>query len=455
MYVSGPPGTGKSATVEEVCRDLDEQSDLKIGNINCMSMKTSKDVYGKLIEEFSVGAADSKKSETQHLEELFVPKRKSAKEHFLVVLDEIDHLLSADLEVLYRLFEWSMHRNSNLILIGIANALDLTDRLLPRLKARNLKPTLLPFHPYTAPQIASVINTRLESLLPHPHSAVTGFTPFVHPAATQLCSKKVASQTGDLRKAFDIVRRAIDQVERETIQKHQAAIPIRHQESPSKAPLAENMNLSSTPSPWKSMPTPPHSSPVSPDRSDLKPVTLTASLATLTPENAPRATIAHIARITSAIFNNGTTQRLQSLNLQQKAALCSLVSMEKRRLMKKDIFSTPSKTVDKAPTVKQLFEQYCSLCKRDNVLHPLTATEFRDVMASLETLGLVGEVKGKTGSLQMAITPTKTPSRKGRGVGAAAEEKQLASNVSEMELETAIQGMGMGILQNLLKGEDW
>jgi cell division control protein 6 len=55
----------------------------------------------------------------------------------VVVLDEIDSLITRDQEVLYKIFEWASVPCSHLVLIGIANALDLTDRILPRLRAKN------------------------------------------------------------------------------------------------------------------------------------------------------------------------------------------------------------------------------------------------------------------------------------------------------------------------------
>ena len=51
----------------------------------------------------------------------------------LLILDEMDQLDSKNQEVLYMMFSWIGNTNSHLILIGIANSLNLTDRMLPRL----------------------------------------------------------------------------------------------------------------------------------------------------------------------------------------------------------------------------------------------------------------------------------------------------------------------------------
>ncbi|KAL3463142.1 P-loop containing nucleoside triphosphate hydrolase protein [Aspergillus heterothallicus] len=426
LYVSGPPGTGKSALVKEVMDELDLGS-VRTAQLNCASMRTARDVYSKLIEDLCDDDDVFKKSEVDRLKSMFVPDGRQGKNKdiFLVMLDEIDHLLAADSGVLQSLFEWSLQRESKVMLIGIANALDLTDRSLPQLKAKNLKPLLLPFMPYNASQIANVISNRLRSLLPENETDDPNFIPFVQPLAIQLCAKKVASQTGDLRKAFELVKRAIDIVEQETFQK----LEKQALDSPSRTVLVENINLSS-----------------SPKQGPLFPYTVLT---------APRASIAHVAKITSSAFGQGTVQRLQCLNLQQKAAICALVALDRKR-RETDVFGTPSKSKNLAPTVKQIFDAYCKLCRRDNILHPLTSTEFKDVLGSLETLGLVGDYqsRGRGGTVAGGSDIRRTPSKSsGSSLNKALDEQSLVCFVSQREIEGQITGPGEGILRRLFSGE--
>lgn len=81
------------------------------------------------------------------------------------MLDEVDQLDSKNQEVLYAIFEWPALPSSSLVLVGIANSLDLTDRVLPRLQARPyFKPKLLHFPPYSKAEIVQIINHRVKEV---------------------------------------------------------------------------------------------------------------------------------------------------------------------------------------------------------------------------------------------------------------------------------------------------
>ena len=420
-YVSGPPGTGKSALVSELCRGFGSAASVKTVYINCMSAKSSQDIHDKLTEEILDSDIEADVDQSIRLRSVLIPKKRVSDTLYMVILDEIDHLLTLDLEILYTLFEWSLHRSSRLIVVGIANALDLTDRFLPRLKSRNLKPRLLPFLPYTALQIATVISTKLKSLLPAISAHPTDYVPILQPTAIQLCSKKVASQSGDLRKAFDIIRRTIDLVEDETKQKLQRDIA--------------SQNLSTHALYHNSAP------------SEESPATSTSSASTAgvntSMHDAPRATIAHVSRVSATMMSNGTNQRLQSLNLQQKAVLCSLMSHQKSsRSSASAMFATPSKA-SAAPTIRKLYGTYSSLCNQENAIHPLTCTEFVDVVSGLETLGLIREEKAGRG---FGAIP-RTPSKKMKGM---AEDKKIVAYADEEQIRSCLTGLGGGILLRLL-----
>ena len=88
---------------------------------------------------------------------------------YVVVLDEIDALITRNQGVLYKLFEWASANmeNSNLILIGIANRVDLTDKFLPRLRSRKSEPENLIFEPYSPKSMVKLLNHRILEVYAH------------------------------------------------------------------------------------------------------------------------------------------------------------------------------------------------------------------------------------------------------------------------------------------------
>ncbi|KAF8533927.1 P-loop containing nucleoside triphosphate hydrolase protein [Trichophaea hybrida] len=338
LYISGPPGCGKSALLTEIMGELagDQNYSIQKAWINCMSLHTPSSIYASLLDSFS-----SSGTEFSDLESLFISSNKN--QTYVLVLDEIDHLLSHDL--LPTLFELSLRKNSRLLLVGIANALDLTDRFIPRLKAKNLEPELLPFLPYTAPQISEVLTTRLRSLLTpaEKESCESTFLPCVHPAAIQLLSRKVAAASGDLRKAFDILRRALELVEMESLQ------ALRSQQQNESRPVLGETTINS-PSP--------------------RPITRPS----WTASTAPRATLAHVAKASSSTLGASISTRIAKLNAHQKALLCVLVA----------------KSGTAPYAMQKLKDSYMKACKSEAVrMMPLVGAEFRGVVDAMEAVGVL------------------------------------------------------------------
>ena len=69
---------------------------------------------------------------------------------------------------------------ARLVLVGVANSLDLTERALPLLAALGARPRLLPFPAYDAAQLQALLAQRLARLP----------GPVFHLQALRLCAKK-------------------------------------------------------------------------------------------------------------------------------------------------------------------------------------------------------------------------------------------------------------------------
>ena len=119
------------------------------------------------------------------------------------MLDEIDQLCTKENDVLYSLFEWA-HTYNSLVVIGIANTLDLTSRFLPRLMMKGFEPKILMFEPYKINEITAIIKDRLAGI-ESPIKNQNGESEVMQPIAIEMAARKIAG-TGDLRKALDVCR---------------------------------------------------------------------------------------------------------------------------------------------------------------------------------------------------------------------------------------------------------
>jgi origin recognition complex subunit 1 len=68
----------------------------------------------------------------------------------VLLVDELDALMTKKQTLLYNLFDWPCNKNSNLLVISIANTMDLPERMQVKIKSRIGKNRLV-YEPYTYP----------------------------------------------------------------------------------------------------------------------------------------------------------------------------------------------------------------------------------------------------------------------------------------------------------------
>merc|ERR1719450_1325490 len=105
------------------------------------------------------------------------PKRVST----IFLLDELDMLCNRKQSVLYNIFDWPSKPHGKLIVIAIANTMDLPERVMMNRVSSRLGLTRQVFQPYTHAQLQTIVASRLEGLQ------------VFHDHAIQLVARKVAS----------------------------------------------------------------------------------------------------------------------------------------------------------------------------------------------------------------------------------------------------------------------
>lgn len=207
IYISGTPGTGKTATVREVVSQLqalvaaEELDDFTFVEINGMKVTDPHQSYSLLWEAIK-GERVSPSQALGLLEAEFStpsPRRVPC----VVLMDELDQLVTRGQGVMYNFFNWPGGRYSRLIVLAVANTMDLPERTLSNKISSRLGLTRITFPGYTHSQLQTIIASRLEG--------VPG--DIVDADAIQFASRKVAAVSGDARRALDICRRAVEIVE--------------------------------------------------------------------------------------------------------------------------------------------------------------------------------------------------------------------------------------------------
>lgn len=231
MKNSGPPGVGKTASiVAAMCELKHEQAagkipDFEFISLNCMEMRHPFEAYVRLWRHLT-SISSPAESAASDLESFFSGGKKSTQiggcRTIVVLLDEIDYLITKKQTVLYNFFDWpirsfetgSKHR---LIVIGVSNTLNLPERLHPRVQSR-VGSSRIFFKSYNVNESLAILKSKLEQASPN-------YTVFDEDAIL-FAAKKTAALSGDIRKAFNICREAADLVMTDT-QKHDSHEDMR------------------------------------------------------------------------------------------------------------------------------------------------------------------------------------------------------------------------------------
>jgi cell division control protein 6 len=338
LYISGAPGTGKTATLSKIINTKEYQSKLKIGFINCTSISSIGAIYKKICCELNlkVNATFTEKEYLSAIEKYLTSSHKMT----LLILDEVDQLCSLGKKqnILYHIFEWPSILNSKLILVGIANALDLTDRLLVRLQSKcELKPKVMHFTAYTKTQIVDIFKSRLEQ---------SGVSDLFPPAAIQLLAAKVSSVSGDIRRALNIGKRVVELAELE--KKKNAKI----------IDVAQFTALL--------------------DKEE-KPV-----IATELPKEETKIQLKEVVSVLNTVYGNAQTfgdDVDDAFPLLQRILICTLLLIIKHDKIK-------------VITVGRLHDVYKKVCRSRNI-HSIELSEFLNICLLVETRGIMRIIKKK------------------------------------------------------------
>ncbi|VDN56653.1 unnamed protein product [Dracunculus medinensis] len=197
MYISGPTGTGKTFTVQHFFSSISHLHRFELLNLNCVLFKMEKDILRFIFDKLTKA---NKQPNVSNLLECIENVFSNAEIPIIIVLDEIDYMKSKNNSFLYKFFEWPT-KYSQVACIGegvsgISNSLDLTERILPKLKLSH-SPVRVIFSPYTRIEIQQILVNKLSHIGE------------VDMQAIELCSRKIASMTGDIRFALQIGRQML------------------------------------------------------------------------------------------------------------------------------------------------------------------------------------------------------------------------------------------------------
>lgn len=246
VFVCGVPGTGKTAVVMNVVEKL--QKKLKMKNcplnkfkyfyINAQHLSTPQKVYSEIMYQITNINCPPERAQ-DYLETIFTSEdpekaiksatrtKAAAKKkqeldkniRYIIIIDELDLLFNEKRQsVFYSLFDWPTSDLSRMILITIANAMDLPERHMRGRIGSRLGWNKIVFEPYTSAHLELILKAKLgQSLL----------NKCFDKNAILVATKRIGKTTGDARRIIDTCCLAVDEAIQEEAPKVTSAIVDR------------------------------------------------------------------------------------------------------------------------------------------------------------------------------------------------------------------------------------
>ena len=202
ILISGPPGTGKTASIKLIFKSLKEGKDVLACYVNCFNKSTRMGALYSMMLDFFKEKRPTRKMPSRRgiaydeLLDSFKEELEKTNTKVVVCLDEVDQL--EETELIYDLIRtrWDTGR---IQVIGISNNPFIFKDLDPRTKSRLYPLREISFNPYTKEQMREIVKARVKGAF---HDDV------VDKEAIDYLAEFTAQKKGDVRVARETLLRA-------------------------------------------------------------------------------------------------------------------------------------------------------------------------------------------------------------------------------------------------------
>jgi len=196
VFIYGPPGIGKTASVKFVFRQFEEFSGVHCIYINTWDYNTSAALLTKIVLSLNYPIPRRGISKDEILEKL-VEILKKLKKGLVVCLDEVDQLITKDQSALYDLVRIGQYVDLPVCVVMVSNYKDIVLRLEPRILS-SLSLAEIEFKPYTLMEMKDILNERCKLAFKEP----------VEEGVVLLCANHAINRGGDVRVGLECLRKA-------------------------------------------------------------------------------------------------------------------------------------------------------------------------------------------------------------------------------------------------------